>query len=203
MNAPPAAQGTVGPLPAEDRHLGTITGQSVAHESARAHITGEAQYVDDIALLEGSLHAAPVMSPVAHGHLRGIDASAALALPGVIAVVTAADVPGDGCFATPAHDEPILATGQVLDDGYGTADTIAGFEYVTGTSFADRMTGGPFKSWLHRHIIESTPTGSRLTDDIEYQMVGGPLGNLFGGPIARRRLTAMFDHRHAVTRELA
>jgi xanthine dehydrogenase large subunit len=67
MNTPPAAQGADRPLPAEDRHLGTITGQSVAHESARAHITGEAQYVDDIALLEGSLHAAPVMSPVAHG----------------------------------------------------------------------------------------------------------------------------------------
>ncbi|MBP6815023.1 MAG: xanthine dehydrogenase molybdopterin binding subunit [Burkholderiaceae bacterium] len=125
MNTPPAAQGADRPLPAEDRHLGTITGQSVAHESARAHITGEAQYVDDIALLEGSLHAAPVMSPVAHGHLRGIDASAALALPGVIAVVTAADVPGDGCFATPAHDEPILATGQVLHVGQVVALVVA------------------------------------------------------------------------------
>jgi ligand-binding SRPBCC domain-containing protein len=76
-------------------------------------------------------------------------------------------------------------------------------EYERGHMFADRMSGGPFKQWLHRHIIEPTPTGSRLTDDIEYQLIGGPLGNAVGGPIARRRLDKMFDHRHAVTRELA
>ena len=72
-----------------------------------------------------------------------------------------------------------------------------------GHMFADRMSGGPFKNWLHRHIVEPTATGSRLTDDIEYSLIGGPLGNAIGGPIARRRLDKMFDHRHAVTRELA
>ncbi len=72
-------------------------------------------------------------------------------------------------------------------------------EYERGRMFADRMTGGPFKNWLHRHIIEPTSTGSRLIDDIEYELRGGALGNLIGGPIARRRLDKMFDHRHAVT----
>jgi hypothetical protein len=74
-------------------------------------------------------------------------------------------------------------------------------EYERGRLFADRMTGGPFKTWLHRHIMEPTATGSRLIDDIEYSLVGGPLGNVIGGPIARRRLERMFDHRHAVTRD--
>lgn len=73
-------------------------------------------------------------------------------------------------------------------------------EYERGRMFADRMSGGPFKNWLHRHIIEPTPTGSRLIDDIEYELRGGALGNVIGGPIARRRLGKMFDHRHAVTR---
>ena len=106
-------------------NLGTVTGQSVAHESAHAHLTGEAQYVDDIAQLEGTLHAAPVLSPIAHGHLRSIDASAALAMPGVVAVITAQDIPGDPCFATPAHDEPILATGRVLHVGQVVALVVA------------------------------------------------------------------------------
>ena len=53
------------------------------HESARAQVAGAATYIDDIAEVRGTLHAAPVCSPVAHGVLRGIDPSAALALPGV------------------------------------------------------------------------------------------------------------------------
>ena len=62
-------------------------GRSQAHESARAQVTGSAPYVDDIPELKGTLHAAPILSTVAHGHLRGIDASAALAMPGVRGVV--------------------------------------------------------------------------------------------------------------------
>ena len=58
-------------------------GVSRFHESARAQVAGGATYIDDIPEVRGTLHAAPVCSPVAHGRLKGIDASAALALPGV------------------------------------------------------------------------------------------------------------------------
>ena len=100
-------------------------GQSVAHESALAHLTGRAQYIDDIAELAGTLHAAPVTSPIAHGRLLGIDAAEALAMPGVVALVTVDDIPGARCFATPAHDEPILADGQVLHVGQVIALVVA------------------------------------------------------------------------------
>ena len=56
-------------------------GQSKFHESARAQVAGAATYIDDIPELRGTLHAAPVCSPVAHGKLLGLDASAALAVP--------------------------------------------------------------------------------------------------------------------------
>ena len=69
-----------------------------------------------------------------------------------------------------------------------------------GHMFADQMSGGPFKNWLHRHIIEPTATGSRLIDDIEYQLRGGALGNLVAGRYAEKRLEKLFAHRHAVTR---
>jgi ligand-binding SRPBCC domain-containing protein len=75
-------------------------------------------------------------------------------------------------------------------------------EYEPGRMFADRMTGGPFASWLHRHVV--TPQGPDqcvLTDDIEYELPLGWLGRLVGGPFARRMLERMFDYRHRVTRE--
>ena len=98
------------------------------HESAHAQVQGLAPYVDDLPEPRGTLHAAPILSPVAHGRLLGIDATAALALPGVRALVTAADIPGDPVLATFVHDEPIFATdvvqhvGQVV--GLIVADTV-------------------------------------------------------------------------------
>jgi xanthine dehydrogenase large subunit len=98
------------------------------HESARAQVAGAATYVDDMPVLRGTLHAAPILSPVAHGHLRGIDASRALSMPGVRGVVLAADIPGDPMLAAFAGDEPIFAStsvqhvGQVL--GLVVAETV-------------------------------------------------------------------------------
>jgi xanthine dehydrogenase large subunit len=88
-------------------------GSSRPHESARAHVTGTATYIDDIPEIKGTLHAAPILSTVAHGRLLGIDSSAALAMPGVRAVVLASDIPGDPMLATFVHDEPIFARDEV------------------------------------------------------------------------------------------
>lgn len=92
-------------------------GQSRPHESARAQIVGAATYVDDIPEIKGTLHAAPILSPVAHGRLRGVDASAALALPGVRNLVLAADIPGDKILAAFGHDEPVFALDTVQHVG--------------------------------------------------------------------------------------
>ncbi|MFO6420260.1 xanthine dehydrogenase molybdopterin binding subunit [Hylemonella sp. W303a] len=93
------------------------SGQSLAHESARLQVQGLAPYIDDLPELRGTLHAAPILSPIAHGRLRGIDAQAALTMPGVVDVVLAADIPGDRYLATPAHDEPIFAIDTVQHVG--------------------------------------------------------------------------------------
>jgi xanthine dehydrogenase large subunit len=104
------------------------TGRSRPHESARAQVAGSATYVDDIPEVRGTLHAAPILSTVAHGNLRGVDASAALAMPGVRGVVLARDIPGDPLLATFVHDEPVFARdkvehiGQVV--GLVVADTV-------------------------------------------------------------------------------
>jgi xanthine dehydrogenase large subunit len=103
-------------------------GRSRPHESARAQVAGRATYVDDIAEVRGTLHAAPILSTVAHGRLHGIDTAAALALPGVRGVVLAGDIPGDPVLATFVHDEPVFArdtvqhVGQVV--GLVVAETV-------------------------------------------------------------------------------
>ena len=91
----------------------TAAGQSTFHESARAQVTGAATYVDDIPELKGTLYAAPILSAVAHGKLLGVDCTAALAMPGVVSVVLAADVPGNAVLAAFAGDEPIFALEKV------------------------------------------------------------------------------------------
>ncbi len=103
-------------------------GVSRFHESARAQVAGGATYIDDIAEVRGTLFAAPILSPIAHGRLRGVDARAALAMPGVRGVVLADDVPGDKTLAAFAHDEPVFAhetvqhIGQVV--GLVVADSV-------------------------------------------------------------------------------
>jgi xanthine dehydrogenase large subunit len=92
-------------------------GASRIHESARAQVAGTATYIDDIPEARGTLHAAPILSPVAHGRLRGVNTQAAQALPGVRGVVLAADIPGDPLLATFVHDEPIFAIDTVQHVG--------------------------------------------------------------------------------------
>ena len=104
------------------------SGTSVAHESAHAQVAGAVAYVDDIAEVRGTLYAAPVLSTVAHGTLRGVDVSTALTMPGVRDVILTRDIPGDPMLAAFAGDEPIFAIdtvqhiGQVI--GVVVADTV-------------------------------------------------------------------------------
>jgi xanthine dehydrogenase large subunit len=69
-------------------------GISRPHESAHLHVAGAAPYVDDLPELAGTLHAALGLSPVAHGRLVAIDRERIAAMPGVVAVLVAADIPG-------------------------------------------------------------------------------------------------------------
>ncbi|WP_068805002.1 xanthine dehydrogenase molybdopterin binding subunit [Thauera phenolivorans] len=87
--------------------------EGVAHESARLHVSGEADYVDDIAVVAGTLHAAPGLSERAHARIRAPELEAVRRQPGVVAVLTAADIPGINDCGAVVADEPILADGEV------------------------------------------------------------------------------------------
>ncbi len=87
--------------------------QPLPHESAHLHVTGEAQYVDDIPELSGTLTAYIIKSTKAHAKIKKIDKSKALALKGVYAVLDASDIPGHNDIAPIIHPEPCLAPAEV------------------------------------------------------------------------------------------
>jgi len=85
--------------------------RSVPHESAADHVTGRALYTDDLlARFPGILHAWPVLSPHAHAIVTRLDPTPALKHPGVVTVLTKADVPGTDDTGSARHDEPIFPT---------------------------------------------------------------------------------------------
>src|SRR5262247_2066381 len=73
------------------RRVNTLIGSPIERVEDLRFVQGRGQFVDDLNR-PGQWHAAMVRSPLAHGRIRSIDASAALAIPGVQAVVTARDI---------------------------------------------------------------------------------------------------------------
>ncbi len=83
------------------------------HDAARLHVTGQARYVDDIPVPADTLHLAFGLSSIARGRITGMDLADVRAAPGVVMVLTAEDLPFANDVSPSAHDEPLLATGQV------------------------------------------------------------------------------------------
>jgi len=86
------------------------TGASIKRSEDPRILTGAGRYVDDIKL-PGMLHAAFVRSPMAHALVLSVDVSAALALPGVVAVLTGADLEA---MTVPGPDALMALTSVVL-----------------------------------------------------------------------------------------
>jgi xanthine dehydrogenase large subunit len=103
----------------------TGAGTAQPHDSAIKHVAGRATYVDDMPEPARALHAALVLSPVAHGTLRGIDPGGALALPGIVALLSASDIPGVNDVGPIGPGEPLLAEGVVEFAGQPVAVVIA------------------------------------------------------------------------------
>ncbi len=86
-------------------------GASSPHESAALHVSGEAVYTDDIPELRGTVYAALGLSAKAHARIVSMDLEAVRRAPGVVAVYTARDIPGENNCGPVLHDDPLLADG--------------------------------------------------------------------------------------------
>ncbi len=93
-------------------------GQSLPHDSAMMHVKGSAHYIDDIREPEGMVHVAPGHAKNgARGKIKSIDLSAVKSYPGVVAVLTAKDVPHLNDCSPSIGGDPILADGEIIFHG--------------------------------------------------------------------------------------
>jgi xanthine dehydrogenase large subunit len=95
-------------------------GLPLPHESARGHVSGRAVYTADL-LPAGCLLAWPVQAPHARARLLRLDPAPALDVPGVAAVLVAADVPGANDTGPVRHDEPLFPETEVAYHGQAVA----------------------------------------------------------------------------------
>ncbi|NMF86339.1 xanthine dehydrogenase molybdopterin binding subunit [Nodosilinea sp. P-1105] len=92
-------------------------GKPKSHESAVGHVSGTAVYTDDQREPAGMLSLYPVLSPHAHATITRLEVAPALAVPGCVTVLTAADVPGENNTGVIIHDEVLLPTDEVVHYG--------------------------------------------------------------------------------------
>jgi len=88
-------------------------GAAIPHDSGHLHVSGEATYTDDIPEVRGTLYAAIGISERAHARIKTIDLAKVRAAPGVVAVITARDIPGKNDYGPVIADDPIFATAMV------------------------------------------------------------------------------------------
>ncbi len=102
-----------------------IIGQSIAHESAAKQVAGEAIFVDDRNLTQGSLHAAVITSPITKGKLLNIDTETLKEHPDVVAVFTVDDIPGHRDIGPIFGGDPLLCEGDIFFHGQVLAVVVA------------------------------------------------------------------------------
>lgn len=97
----------------------------MSHDERDLHVRGLSRFIDDHPLPARTLFAAVCPSPVACGELVSLDSGPALAIPGVVAVLTAADIPGENQIGAIVPDEPLLAQSKVRWCGEAVALVVA------------------------------------------------------------------------------
>lgn len=154
-------------------------GEAVPHEAAHLHVSGRALYVDDVPEPRGTLFVAPVLSKVAHGRLKSVDASAALAMSGVRRVLTAADLPAANVVGA-GHDEPILPADLIEYLGQPVALVVAtGAKAARVAARAVRMEVEPLPAILTiAQALEAEswvlPPVHLVEGDVEAAMAAAP-----------------------------
>ena len=99
--------------------------KDLKNKDAYGHVRGESIFVDDINTQQGTLTGLVFDSPIAHGSIKSLDLSQALALEGVQHIFTAKDIPGENQIGGIIPDEPLLAAGEVHYMGQPIAFIVA------------------------------------------------------------------------------
>lgn len=68
--------------------------------------------------------------------------------------------------------------------------------------FVDEQRSGPYRLWHHQHLFESIDQGTRMRDDVHYQLIFGMLGHWLAGKVVRNRLEQIFSYRQRALAEI-
>ena len=80
----------------------------------------------------------------------------------------------------------------------GRTSWLTEIKYVEhGVSFVDEQRVGPYKLWIHKHVLEDLEGGTRMTDEIRYVLPYGLLGKIGNHFLVRRNLLRIFDFRRS------
>jgi ligand-binding SRPBCC domain-containing protein len=85
----------------------------------------------------------------------------------------------------------------------GWTSWLTEIKYVkAGFSFMDEQRVGPYKLWLHTHTLEEVEEGTKMTDEIRYQMPFGIFGTIAHFLFVKRTLQQIFQYRREKLDEL-
>ncbi|MFG6284524.1 xanthine dehydrogenase molybdopterin binding subunit [Sphingomonas sp. S6] len=159
---------------------------SLPHDSAALHVTGVARYIDDLPEAVDLLHLAFGLGSEAHADIVAIDLDAVRAAPGVVAVYTAADIPGENDVSPVAHDDRLLADGTVAyvgqpifvvaatsRDAARRAARLGRIDYATRAPLVSISAAREAGSWIEpAQRMARGDAGGRLAQ-ATYRLTGG------------------------------
>ncbi len=132
-------------------------GKPIAHDSAALHVSGAATYIDDIPEPDGTLHVVPGYAKRgAAGKIAELNLDGVRTFPGVVAVLTASDIPGLNDCSPSIGGDPILADGEIMFHGQVV------FAVVATTREAARRAAR-----LAKITIEESPAAISVQDALE------------------------------------
>ncbi len=161
---------------------------SLPHDSAEGHVAGTARYVDDMPELPGTLHLAFGKSMQAHAAIVSMDLSTVRAAPGVVAVYTAADIPGANNVGPVAHDDRLFADGEVIC--IGQALFVVAATSVTAARRAALLAKVAYEPRPHFITIEQARVAGSLIETTQHMARGDAPSALAAAP---RRLQGRLE----------
>ena len=171
-------------------------GDPIPHDSGHLHVSGEATYTDDIVEPVGLLHVAVGLSTKPHARIASMNLDAVRNAPGVVAVMTADDIPGRNNCGPVVDDDPIMAPGLVQYVGQAVfavaaesvtaarlAVTLAEIEYETLPALLDARSALEAESFVLPSEVLKRGDSAAAIKNAAHRLTG----SVSLGPPRRRR----------------
>jgi xanthine dehydrogenase large subunit len=172
----------------------TAVHSAVAHDSAEKHVAGEALYIDDLPEPAGLLHIHVGQGARAHARVTRLDLTAVRAAPGVVCVLTSADVPGRNEIGPVVNDEPLLPEGIVRYVGQPLFAVAA--ESLPKARAAAALALVDYEDLPPLLTIEAARAANSLIEDSQVMRLGDAHGAIASAPHALSGTLAIGGQDH-------